>query len=603
MRVFVSAEEVAAHLGKYGLATKPPEAVDGGRVLGLRLSRDHNGVLKFHRGKEIPEISEGSVLTRRQLFSICGRLVGHYPVAGWLRVACSFLKRPCEGHAWEDPVGERAQTMTAELMDRVRAEDSVSGVWHVPNTQVGKVWCDASSLALGVALEVQGSIVEDAAWLRKSTDCAHINVAELDAVLKGVNLALKWKLREIEVMTDSATVLSWLRSVITADHGIKTYGAAEMLIKRRLAVFADLIATFDLRVTVTFVRSEVTRADALTRVKKTWLQAEDNEPVCAASVDALHGQHDFGVERTLYLARLVKPTLARADVERCVRNCTKCQSIDPAPVQHHPGVLGVEQHWSRLAVDITHYRGKCYLTIVDCGASRFAIWRDFDSETAANIARILEELFRERRPVTELLMDNGAGFRSHQVAKVCRRWNVRRHFRGAYRPAGNGIVERHHRTIKRMAMRSGASPLQMVFWYNLAPKDGQDKQSVPCNMLHTYIWRHPAIRPEFVNDNARRQVLGDTVWMKPPGARCTSRWQMGRVTGVTSTNNVDVDGVPKHVLDIRRVFREDDSDREESGSGDGRGGEDEEVLPGPDGSSGRHARDRRPPAWLNDYVV
>ena len=81
--------------------------------------------------------------------------------------------------------------MTAELMDRVRAEDPVSGVWHVPSTQVGKVWCDASSLALGVALEVQGSIVEDAAWLRKSTDCAHINVAELDAVLKGVNLALK----------------------------------------------------------------------------------------------------------------------------------------------------------------------------------------------------------------------------------------------------------------------------------------------------------------------------------------------------------------------------------------------------------------------------
>ena len=123
-------------------------------------------------------------------------------------------------------------------------------------------------------------------------------------------------------------------------------------------------------------------------------------------------------------------------------------------------------------------------------------------------------------------------------------------------------------------------------------------------MLHTYIWRHPAIRPEFVNDNARPQVHeGDTVWVKPPGARCTSRWQTGRVTGVTSTNNVDVDGVPRHVLDIRRVFREDDSDREESGSGDGSGGEDEEVLPGPDGSSGRHARDRRPPAWLNDYVV
>ena len=77
------------------------------------------------------------------------------------------------------------------------------------------------------------------------------------------------------------------------------------------------------------------------------------------------------------------------------------------------------------------------------GPSGFAIWREVDSETAANIARILEELFRERGAVTELLMDNGAGFRSHQVAEVCRRWNVRRHFRGAYRSAGNDIVERH----------------------------------------------------------------------------------------------------------------------------------------------------------------
>ena len=147
--------------------------------------------------------------------------------------------------------------MTAELMDRVCVEDPVSGVWHVPNTQVGKVWCDTSSLALGVVLEVQGLIVEDTAWVCKSTDCAHVNVADLDAILKGVNLALKWKLHEIEVMTDSATVLSWLQSVITADHRNKAHGAAEMLIKCHLAVFAELIATFDLRVTATFVRSEV----------------------------------------------------------------------------------------------------------------------------------------------------------------------------------------------------------------------------------------------------------------------------------------------------------------------------------------------------------
>ena len=33
-------DQVAAHLQQYGLETKPPEALDGGRVLGLHLNRD-----------------------------------------------------------------------------------------------------------------------------------------------------------------------------------------------------------------------------------------------------------------------------------------------------------------------------------------------------------------------------------------------------------------------------------------------------------------------------------------------------------------------------------------------------------------------------------
>ena len=144
--------------------------------------------------------------------------------------------------------------------------------WHVPNTQVGKVWCDASSLALGIALEVQGSIVEDAVWLRKSTDCALL---------------------------------------ITA---FKTHGAAEMLIKRRLAVFAELIATFDLRVThVCQVRGQSSRRSD--QGEKIWLQAEDNELVCAASVGRAAWPASLwsGTDPlSVYVARLVNPTLARA---------------------------------------------------------------------------------------------------------------------------------------------------------------------------------------------------------------------------------------------------------------------------------------------------
>lgn len=56
-------------------------------------------------------------------------------------------------------------------------------------------------------MEIGGVVMEDGAWLRKADDHAHINVAELEAVLKGINLCLKWGLKEITVRTDSATVV------------------------------------------------------------------------------------------------------------------------------------------------------------------------------------------------------------------------------------------------------------------------------------------------------------------------------------------------------------------------------------------------------------
>ena len=57
---------------------------------------------------------------------------------------------------------------------------------------------------------MKGWIVEDAAWLRKEGDGSHINIAELKAVLKGLNLALRWEFKQIELVTDSAMVFGWV---------------------------------------------------------------------------------------------------------------------------------------------------------------------------------------------------------------------------------------------------------------------------------------------------------------------------------------------------------------------------------------------------------
>nr|XP_027233814.1 uncharacterized protein LOC113825211 [Penaeus vannamei] len=418
----VAASTVVEHLQQYGLVTKQPEPLGGGSAaVCLRLEMNKNGELIFRRGNEIPEVKDN--LSRRELFSICGKLVGHYPITGWLRVACSYVKR--------------------------RAD---RGRWNAPKSEKGVIWCDASSIATGVILETGNETVEDGACLRKKDDYNHINVAEVDAVLKGINLALKWSLRDIEIRTDSATV------------------------------------------------SEKNKADVLTRVKKTWLgfqeEVEKETSVCCAGVSSmedLHKMHHMRDDRTLYLARKIDPTITRDKVRRVVRYCSRCQSIDPAPTVHEAGNICVKNDWRRLAIDVTHYRQELYLSMVDCGPGRVAIWRRLRGETAEEISGILNELFLERGPVDEVLMDNSTAFRSQVLKNMLDKWNISRFFRAAYRPSGNGIVERHHRTIKVLAERSQETPMEAVFWYNMSPRSGQHERAVPQRAVFKYEWRNPSM--------------------------------------------------------------------------------------------------------------
>lgn len=101
--------------------------------------------------------------------------------------------------------------------------------------------------------------------------------------------------------------------------------------------------------------------------------------------------------------------------------------------------------------------------MVDCGPGRFAIWRKLKKDDAQEISAELNNVFLESGPVDELLMDNSTAFRSQCLGDMLHHWNIARVFRAAYRPGGNGIVERHHRTIKAIAERGGISPIESVY--------------------------------------------------------------------------------------------------------------------------------------------
>ena len=61
----------------------------------------------------------------------------------------------------------------------------------------------------------------------------------------------------------------------------------------------------------------------------------------------------FGIRRTLHFVRKKFSTATKEDVQKVIRECKPCQSIDPAPVAWTHGKLEVNENWKRLGMD-TH---------------------------------------------------------------------------------------------------------------------------------------------------------------------------------------------------------------------------------------------------------
>lgn len=166
-----------------------------------------------------------------------------------------------------------------------------------------------------------------------------------------------------------------------------------------------------------------------------------------------------------------------------------------------------------------------------------------------------------------MFVDNDTAFRSKSLEDFLSEWGVRLRFRFrcAHVPSGNGIVERCHRSVKLIAARKQCTIMEAVYWYNVTPKDNVSPLTAPANLIHRYhvrlkgIVAHPPDRPK----QQSGYNVGDRVWMKTPIGRCTSPYTRGYVTGVISPQNILVDGMPRHVRDLRPLMG---SSASESGS-------------------------------------
>uniref|UniRef100_A0A5S6QKJ0 Integrase catalytic domain-containing protein n=1 Tax=Trichuris muris TaxID=70415 RepID=A0A5S6QKJ0_TRIMR len=195
-----------------------------------------------------------------------------------------------------------------------------------------------------------------------------------------------------------------------------------MIIRRRIATVMAPVEEYDLKLTVSVVKFADNRADALTRIPRRWLTPTDLPETqnCAAAVAPQLDQRIMrihcisghpGVKRTFYFVKRSDPTVSKRLVSQVVNSCDICRSVDPAPVKWRHGNLSVERVWQRVSMDIIHFRGRIYLTLIDCGASRYAIWRSLKCHSSAAVGEQLESIFCERGAPEELLTDNDTAFR------------------------------------------------------------------------------------------------------------------------------------------------------------------------------------------------
>jgi transposase InsO family protein len=461
------------------------------RVLGLQVLRE-NGVLFWKRAP----CKIHSVKTAKDLASALGEAASsHLPCLGPVRAQLSVLRSLLgkfignEHHKWNLNLPDDLTALWDICNAEVREERKYE--WLIKKSTKFRLYTDASSMLIG-------GLIRSVHGAQESPDlidfcsihrCPHINIAELDGVVFGLQHLENYAPKDstIEIITDSKSTRSWV-AVAISDGIIRTKALNKSLIRHRVQIMKEMFAQNNWKVTVTWVESAKNPADRFTRVPHSFVlawkafnndstpdeQEQDSEHETTQVVgairehDRLRDAHQWDdLIRTYHQEHLhpgqaamiigMRPFSVPNLVERVKRilgECVLCRCKRPIIRYENlkTGHPQPDRPWAWLQMDtlsISHQPVLKAIIIIDEYSRWIEVLNISGAPTAADTVKLLEHWRARHKPegTFHVRADRGTEFRNVTVAKWISDNGGKLHYSTVRRPTACGTVERVNRTL------------------------------------------------------------------------------------------------------------------------------------------------------------
>ncbi len=484
-------DQVIEVLKRNGFISKPIERVGLDmekpvKLLGLTVSvKEDLNCLWWRREEKTPgehKVPELEQLTARQALGYLGGLLpGMIPTANWLRPLVASLRSRCTMIAtngdWDDLVAPPNSEVYKEFMylrERwAETGNPMQGVWDVPQDNV-KLYTDASDRFLGYVItdEELRPIADSCQPIKETTQ---INISELDAVIFGVQQCIEYGFKKIELLTDSSSVVGWLKAIST-DAKVRVRGIHAKLIDRRVVILRKMVREFELNIRVAYVKSKDNLADALTRIspgKKVvgavtegvedrrvayprTLQAVREGSLADIDdvIESLHMEllHPSPANLEAAMRRLGYSSCTKqvlASINRCHHCFEKRARLRPwtsSGQSYTPGSGEVFMDSLKISTESPAQEFTGLVTVIDADSRMARIYPYRESVTSSvTTAALMDWISCYRCEIVRT--DNGAEFANTKFEEVCERHNIRHRKSSVGHPQSNGLIERFHRTL------------------------------------------------------------------------------------------------------------------------------------------------------------